>query len=90
MLSILIDPARLDKNSLFETETTQFLASLRRSPVAPGFDKVRIAGDPERETRAKREKEGIAVDQTTWAEIRAAAGKLKLPVETLERLAQGK
>jgi uncharacterized oxidoreductase len=87
MLSILIDPARLDGNGLFERETTEFLLSLRKSPVAPGFDKLRIAGDPERETRARRQKDGIAVDSTTWEEIRSAAAKLKMPREELERLA---
>jgi uncharacterized oxidoreductase len=89
MLSILIDPARLDSDGLFHEESLQFLASLRKSPVAPGFDKLRIAGDPERETRARREKEGIAVDATTWNEIRAAAAKLKVAPEAVERLAQG-
>jgi uncharacterized oxidoreductase len=88
MLSILIDPARLDTNGLFGEESRQFLASLRSSPVAPGFDRLRIAGDPERETRARRQKEGIAVDATTWNEIRAAAAKLKMAPEAVERLAQ--
>jgi uncharacterized oxidoreductase len=87
MLSILIDPARLDGNGLFERETAEFLVSLRKSPVAPGFDKLRIAGDPERETRAMRQKDGITVDSTTWEEIRSAAAKLKMPREELERLA---
>jgi uncharacterized oxidoreductase len=90
MLSIVIDPRRLDKESLFGTETTEFLASLRKSPVAPGFDKVRIAGEPEREWRARREKEGIPVDETTWTEIRKAAAKLKLDGDAIERLAEGK
>ncbi len=90
MLSILIDPARLDAGQVFEKETLEFLASLRKSPVAPGFDKVRIAGDPERETRARREKEGIPVDETTWKEIQAAAAKLELKKETLQQLAEGR
>jgi uncharacterized oxidoreductase len=89
MLTILVDPARLDTDQLFAQETRAFLDSLRRSPVAPGFDKVRIAGEPERETRARREKEGIAVDATTWEEIRAAAAKLKLAPDMVERMAQG-
>jgi uncharacterized oxidoreductase len=90
MLSIVIDPARLDSGGVFGTETRAFLDSLRESPLAPGFDKVRIAGEPERETRAKRERDGIAVDETTWNEIRAAAGKLKLPLEKLEGFAEGR
>jgi uncharacterized oxidoreductase len=90
MLSILIDPARVDATGVFGTETRAFLDSLRQSPLAPGFDKVRIAGEPERETRAKRERDGIAVDETTWNEIRAAADKVKLPLDALERLAEGR
>jgi hydroxycarboxylate dehydrogenase B len=87
MLSILIDPAHLGKSQVFDRETREFLASLRKSPVAPGFDKVRIAGEPEREYRAKRERDGIPVDDTTWAELLAAAAKVKQPREAVERLA---
>jgi uncharacterized oxidoreductase len=88
MLSILVDPAKLDADRVFGPETGEFLASLRRTPVAPGFDKVRIAGEPEREMRARREREGIPVDPTTWKEILAAAAKLDLPAETVRRLAE--
>jgi uncharacterized oxidoreductase len=88
MLAILINPSSL-KNSSFEEEIRAFLASLRQSPAAPGFDKLRIAGDPERETRARREKDGINVDPTTWKEIHAAGGKLGLDGATIDRLAAG-
>ena len=87
MLTILIDPQRLGTGDAFAAETTAFLESLRKSPVAPGFDKVRIAGEPEREMRARREREGIPVDDNTWAEILAAGAKLKLPREAIEKLA---
>jgi uncharacterized oxidoreductase len=87
MLSILIDPKRMGTADSFGAETAAFLESLRKSPVAPGFDKVRIAGEPERETRARREREGIAVDENTWEEILAAGAKLKLTRATLEGLA---
>jgi uncharacterized oxidoreductase len=89
MLTILIDPKRLGTADAFAAETTAFLESLRKSPVAPGFDKVRIAGEPERETRAKRERDGISVDENTWGEIVAAGAKLKLARETLDKLAAG-
>ena len=89
MLTILIDPKRLGTADAFATETTAFLESLRESPVAPGFDKVRIAGEPEREMRAKREREGIPVDANTWAEIVAAGAKLKLSREAIEGLLKG-
>ena len=89
MLTILIDPQRLGTGDVFATETTEFLKSLRKSPTAPGVDKVRIAGEPERETRARREREGIAVDDNTWEEIVAAGAKLKVARATLETLARG-
>ena len=89
MLTILIDPKRMGTADVFGTETSAFLESLRRSPVAPGFDKVRIAGEPERETRAKRERDGIPVDANTWEEIVAAGAKLKVERAVLEKLAQG-
>jgi uncharacterized oxidoreductase len=90
MLTILIDPKRLGTADAFATETTEFLKSLRQSPTAPGVDKVRIAGEPERETRAKRERDGISVDDNTWTEIIAAGAKLKVTRETLVNLVQGR
>jgi uncharacterized oxidoreductase len=89
MLTILIDPKRLGNGDAFAIETTEFLKSLRKSPVASGFDKVRIAGEPEREMRAKREREGIPVDPNSWEEILAAGAKLKLERATLDKLARG-
>ena len=86
MLTILIDPKRLGTADVFAVETTEFLKSLRKSPVAPGFDRVRIAGEPERETRANRERDGIPVDENTWEEIVAAGAKLKVERATLEKL----
>jgi uncharacterized oxidoreductase len=90
MLAIVIDPARLGTGQAFAGEARQFLDWLRRSPVAPGVDKVRIAGEPERESRARREKDGIPVDDTTWAEILSAGAKLKLQKQALQQLAEGK
>ena len=90
MLAVLLDPQRLGTAEAFEREARQFLDWLRQSRPAPGFDRVRIAGEPERETRAKREREGIPVDGTTWKEIEAAAAKVKLSPERMNALAAGK
>jgi hydroxycarboxylate dehydrogenase B len=89
MLSILIDPKRLGTAPAFAQEAVAFIDWVKRSPPAPGHDRVRIAGDPERETRARREKSGIAVDANTWQEIHAAGAKLGVAAETLDRLAKG-
>ncbi|HEY1289907.1 MAG TPA: malate/lactate/ureidoglycolate dehydrogenase [Burkholderiales bacterium] len=89
MISIVIDPARLGTERAFKKDAKSFLAWLRASRPAPGHDRVRIAGEPERETRAKRERDGIPVDDETWREIRAAAGKLEVAPERVEALARG-
>ncbi len=76
MLTILIDPQKLGTQASFEHEALAFLDWLKQSPPAPGFDRVRMAGEPEREARARREREGIAVDDQTWAELVAAGEKV--------------
>ena len=53
-----------------------FVDWLKAGPVAPGFDAVQIAGDPERTTRLLRQAEGIAIDAQTWQEIVAAGRKV--------------
>jgi len=89
MLTILIDPRKLGTAAVFEREARAFVEWVKQSPPAPGVDRVRIAGDPERETRARREKEGIAVDATTWQEIRAAGTKVGVDAKRLDNLAAG-
>jgi uncharacterized oxidoreductase len=89
MLAIVLDPKRLGTADVFQREAREFLDWLRESRPAPGFDKVRIAGEPEREKRAQREREGIPVDATTWREIESAAAKVKLSPARVNALAAG-
>jgi uncharacterized oxidoreductase len=89
MLVIVIDPKRLGTAAAFEREARLFLDWLRKSRPAPGFDHVRIAGEPEREMRVKRSRDGIPVDDATWQEIQRAADKVKLARERLQALARG-
>jgi uncharacterized oxidoreductase len=89
MISIVLDPQRLGTRDEFRKQSKSFLAWLRASRAAPGHDRVRIAGEPEREYRAQRSREGIPVDDETWNEIRAAGAKLKLTPEKVDALARG-
>jgi uncharacterized oxidoreductase len=89
MLSILIDPARLGTAETFAREAVEFVDWVRKSPPAEGVDRVRIAGEPERETHARRSREGIPVDETTWKEICAAGELLGVPAAKIDRLARG-
>jgi uncharacterized oxidoreductase len=78
MTTILIDPNCLGTAASFEQEALAFIDWLRCSPTAEGFDALRIAGEPEREARARRERDGVEIDDHTWAEIVAAANKVGL------------
>jgi hypothetical protein len=49
-------------------------------------DRVRLAGEPEREWRAARAA-GIPIDTTTWQQIVAAAKQLGLAEDELDRIA---
>jgi uncharacterized oxidoreductase len=76
MLTIVIDPKALGTGAAFAEETLAFLDWLRESPAAPGTDGVKIAGEPERAARVARQANGVVVDDATWGEIVAAAGKV--------------
>ncbi len=78
MLTVLIDPAKLGTQQTFEAETRAFVDWLREAPAAPGGESVMIAGEPERKARLARERDGIAIDPTTWSEMVQAAAKVKL------------
>ncbi|MEZ5854853.1 MAG: malate/lactate/ureidoglycolate dehydrogenase [Hyphomicrobiaceae bacterium] len=87
MMTVLIDPERLGTSEHFQHEIDAFTNWVTSGPKAQGFDKVRLAGEPERESKAKRLKEGIPVDQTTWGDILAAAEKVGMARADVETIA---
>ncbi|MBI2203393.1 MAG: malate/lactate/ureidoglycolate dehydrogenase [Candidatus Rokubacteria bacterium] len=86
MLSIVIDPVRAGTAENLARETTAFVDFVTASPRRDGVDRVRMPGDPERETRAKREVSGIALDETTWAQIVDAGVKVGVEAQDLSAL----
>ncbi|MEO7152879.1 MAG: malate/lactate/ureidoglycolate dehydrogenase [Burkholderiaceae bacterium] len=89
MLTIVFDPAQLSAGDTFGVEMRAFLDWVRASPSQPGFDRVRVAGEPERETRERRSVDGVPIDATTWEELLTAASKLGRDPATVDRLARG-
>ena len=87
MLSIIIDPGKLGTGENLAREVESFVAWHTGSPPGPGVDKVKIAGEPERETKKKRLAEGIPVDPTTWQEILEAGKKFGLDQAAIEKIA---
>jgi uncharacterized oxidoreductase len=76
MLTIVIDPKGLGASGPFASEALAFVDWLRKSPAAPGSSGVYLAGEPEREARAERRRDGIRVDDSSWSELTSCAAKL--------------
>ena len=76
MFSIVLDPAALGPRSAFAEEALAFIEWVKASPLREGYDEVKVAGEPERASRALRSAQGVPVDATTWQEILEAAGRL--------------
>src|SRR5439155_15730139 len=57
-LVIAIDPGVFRDRESFAQGVDQTLARVRAVPPAPGFEEVMVPGDPERQTRQQREREG--------------------------------
>ena len=88
MLSVIVDPTALGGGEAFEREARAFVDSLLDVPPRPGFDRVLIAGDPERAQRARRSAQGVPVDATTWQQIVDAALRLGVDPRSVQQAAR--
>ena len=69
MFSVIFDPQGFGADIPFAAELDRFVAYIKQSPPQPGVDAVMVPGEPERRSRAIREKDGIPLDDTTWEEL---------------------
>ncbi|HEX6722051.1 MAG TPA: Ldh family oxidoreductase, partial [Burkholderiaceae bacterium] len=83
-------PTQLADVAAYEREALTFVDWVTASPPRAGFDRVRIAGEPERESRARRTANGVPVDATTWQEILNAARKLGVDPQRINETANVK
>jgi LDH2 family malate/lactate/ureidoglycolate dehydrogenase len=60
----------------FLDQTNAFCAQIKASPVAEGFTEIMLPGEPERQAHRQRSLEGIAVPDSTWADLQALAHEL--------------
>jgi hydroxycarboxylate dehydrogenase B len=85
MLSVIIDPRALHGSDAWEAAAEDFVASLLQITPREGHERVLLAGDPERRTRAERLARGLPVDATTWQQILDAGASLGLDPRALQR-----
>jgi LDH2 family malate/lactate/ureidoglycolate dehydrogenase len=77
---IAIDPEWFGGAERYRVAVAGALAGLREQPPADGVTEILIPGDPERRSRALREREGIPIPDPVWNELLEVAGRYGLGV----------
>lgn len=75
---IAIDIARFMPVEEFSARMAQLVRTMKSTPVAPGYEEVLVAGDPEWRTEAERRRNGIPLEEGNWDKLVKTAAQLKV------------
>lgn len=75
MLSIYIDPKRLDPAGFFPQDVERYVTFVKSSRPAKDVSEVLVPGEPEIATRKAREAGGVPISDETWNAIARTAKK---------------
>ncbi len=78
VLFVLLDSRHFAGAEHFSREVSNLADNVRNCPRAAGVDAIQLPGDPERRERARRQREGIHLDDGTWGQLVTLAGKLRV------------
>ncbi len=81
MLSIYIDPKRLDPEGMFAPEVTRYLDYVKAAKPAPPASETLLPGEPEARMRAKRLAEGVPLPRETWELLLQTARSVGVDVD---------
>lgn len=73
MLSVFIDPDRLDDGHAWAASVNEYINYVRSCPPTDSSGSVLIPGDPERKAREDRKTHGIPLDHQSFSDILEAA-----------------
>ncbi len=76
MLSIFFDPAYFGTENGFATEIAAFIAHVKSARTVTPDGEILMPGEPEARSRARKLREGIELDSTTWSQIVATCESL--------------
>lgn len=82
MLTILLAPAFFVSEDDFHAEVERFAAYIKTSKKSSADAEILMPGEPEGKARARRSKDGIELDATTWGQIVETAKALNVQWET--------
>lgn len=86
MLSIFIDPARMDSGDAMADEIRSYIAFVKNTRPAEGVSEVLVPGEKERMTLAERSTAGLPLAPEVWDDILASARKLGFSESELSQL----
>src|SRR5207253_2470934 len=89
MLSIFLDPARFQDDATFAAEIDRFVAWVKSSARTSPDGDILMPGEIEERTKAQRLREGIAVDETTWAQLLETARGVGLGEHQIQSAVHG-
>jgi uncharacterized oxidoreductase len=78
VLFVVLDPQQFAGAEHFRTEVTTLAANVRNSRRVNPDMPIQLPGDPERRERGRRQREGILLDDGTWAQLSALAQRWNL------------
>jgi hydroxycarboxylate dehydrogenase B len=81
MLTIVIDPARLNTRDSMMAEIDAMIDWVKSAAPADPELPVLVAGEPERIAKAERMANGVYVDEETWSQLTAIAERYQISVE---------
>jgi uncharacterized oxidoreductase len=76
MLSIFLDPTRFQDDGAFTAEIERFIGWVRSSEKVSPEASILMPGEIEEHTKAQRLRDGIEIEETTWAQIMGAAASV--------------
>jgi hydroxycarboxylate dehydrogenase B len=86
MLSIILDGSRFQNDAAFAEEINRFIAWVKSSAKAAPDGEILMPGEIEERTKAQRLREGIDIDETTWAQVLETARAVGLSEGLLQGL----
>ena len=86
MLTLLIDPGFFQSADDFAAEARRFIDYVKSAERVSPDAEILTPGEPEQRTRARRLREGIDLDDTTWGQLHATCRLVGLTDEQVETL----
>jgi uncharacterized oxidoreductase len=83
MLSIYVDPQKLQSGDAFAAEIERYIDFVKTSRPSTPDGQVLIPGDIEEQTRAVR-RQGLELDDATWKQLAGAAQACDVPQELVD------